>query len=83
MKYSGLKELKDVTYYSIILFKNKDKTGESYGKEYKKLNNAFKKFDELKKSGLFECVILRKHEIFLRNANNEFSSHSVVERFGE
>ena len=79
MKYSSQTEMKDQSYYILIVFKDKNKFGEHYKNEYKTFRNAMKRFTELKNSGLYQCVTLRKEEVFLRNPNTEISSSSPIE----
>lgn len=79
MKYSNQTEMKDQTYYILITFKDKNALGCRYSKEYKRYENGMKKFTELKNSGLFQCVILRKEEVFLRTPTTEISSSSPIE----
>lgn len=81
MKYSNRTEMKDQTYYTLFVFKDKNNLGERYKNEYKSFKNAIKKFTELKVSGLYQCVVLRKEEVFLRNPKTEISSSSPVKRW--
>lgn len=81
MKYSSQTEMRDQTYYTLFVFKDKNNWGERYKNEYKSFKNAMKKFTELKDSGLYQCVILRKEEVFFRNPKTEISSSCPVERW--
>ena len=81
MKYSTQTEMKDQAYYILIVFKDKDNLGKHYPNEYKSFKNALNKYNELKNSGLYECVILRKEEVFLRNPKTEISCSSPIERW--
>jgi hypothetical protein len=52
--------------------------GEHYPNEYKRYKCAAHKFNELRNSGLYQSVILRKEEVFLRTPTQEISSSTVV-----
>ncbi len=83
MNYSKLQELKDTTYYSIIVFKHKDNMGTRIKNEYKREANAIKKFNELARSGLYEYITMRKEEVFLRKIGKvEISCSSLVKKWG-
>lgn len=81
MKYSNAINLKDFTYYTLIVWDNKHKTGKGVKTEYKRESNAIKKFEELVNSGFYECVMLRKEEVFLRTPDAEISCSSPMKRW--
>ena len=81
MKYSHKTFLKNQIYYVLVVFKDKNNYGEQYPNEYKTLKNALKKFAELKASGLYQMVTLRKEEVWLRSPNTELSSSSPIEQW--
>lgn len=58
--------LKDFTYYHLIVFPEKHKSGYSYPIAYKRLKNAEKKYTQLIDSKKYVCVVLRKCEIVYR-----------------
>lgn len=78
MKYSNQSVMKNQTYYILVVFKDKTKMGEHYPNEYKRYKCAAHKFNELRNSGLYQSVILRKEEVFLRTPTQEISSSTVV-----
>lgn len=77
MKYSKLECMKDKTYYTINLWTDRNKMGTDFKNEYIRINNAIKTVEKLKNSGVYECIIIRKHEVTYRDQNNEFSCSSV------
>lgn len=78
MKYSNIPVLKDTTYYIIVVFKDKNKSGETIPNEYKRYRCAARKFNELRDSGLYQCINLRKVEVVTRTPTSEISVSSVV-----
>lgn len=50
------------TFYTITIFKNKNKMGETLKSSWKQLNTAIKHFEALKNSNNYESIILRKQE---------------------
>lgn len=66
MRYSKIPVMKNQTYYILVVFKDKNKSGKTISNEYKKESNAVKKFKELIKSGLYERVMIRKEDIVSR-----------------
>lgn len=66
MNYSRLNNVRNLTYYQFVVCDDKDKYGHHLYNEYKNLNNALKKFDELISSGLYTWITLRKEEVFCR-----------------
>lgn len=51
------------TNYTLTIFKDKHKMGETLKNVYKRLPNAEQKFINLVNSGAFECVVLRRNEV--------------------
>ena len=80
--YSNRTELKNTTYYSIIVFKHADNTGTHIKNEYKRKSSALKKFNQLASSGLYEYMTLREEKVFFRDASTEISSSCVVKKWG-
>ena len=81
MRYSNATLMKNQTYYTIYVWTDKNAMGKGLKSEYKREENAIKKFDELTKSGLYDCVVLRKEEVFLRTPSTEISSSSPIKRW--
>lgn len=73
MNYSSIPEMKNTTYYMIIVFKDKNKNGTTLKNEYKRLENAIKKLNELASSGMYEYIYIRKEEVLIRTRFKEIS----------
>ena len=81
MNYSNATFMKNQTYYTLHVWKPNHDYGKSLRSEYKREVNALKKFDELVKSGLYTCVMLRKEEVYLRTPTTEISSSSPMKKW--
>ena len=81
MKYSNQSVMKNQTFYTLTVWDKKNSYGKGVKSEYKRECNALKKFDELIKSGLYECVMLRKEDVYLRTPTTEISSSSPIKRW--
>lgn len=72
-------ELKDVVYYIVAMWANKNCRGETFLIAYKRKINAKKRMNNLIQSGSYERVIMREEDVTIRNATMEISSSNPIE----
>lgn len=70
--------IEDKIFYAVVGFKSKNEQATFYKDKYIRRGNARRVAGNLLKKG-YECVVIRKEEIFLQDDNNDFSASSVLE----
>ena len=77
MKYP----IKNAVFYRCFTWEDKTGRGKTDARKYKTKSRASRRMKELIDSGQYECVMMRKEEIFFRDETNEFSASSPEEKW--
>ena len=76
-------DMRDKTYYTLNMFPKDGGSGKEYPNIFWRKGNAMRQMQREIAKGIYRCVILRRNEVWLRNANNEYSISSGIEKWGE
>lgn len=71
-------EMKGKVYYTLTLFTKGKRCGDDYRNIFWRQGNAKRILKKLSQTGLYRSIILRKNEIWLRDATNEYSCSTPI-----